>query len=127
MENEVFELEFELKSSAKLIFPFLSTVADLEKWFADEVKILDKKKINFIWEDEDHIATLDIKKQNTRVEINFEPVENNNKIVFELEENDFTNTIFLKVYDSSGIADNYEECQEIWATLIDELKNNIGA
>ena len=37
MEKEKFELEFPLRASPKMLFPFLSTPSGLSEWFCDDV------------------------------------------------------------------------------------------
>ena len=58
MESHSYILEYELKTSSKVLFPYISTAAGLEDWFADKVKILGQNKFNFIWDGENHPAQL---------------------------------------------------------------------
>lgn len=120
----VFELEYEVKASAKVVFPYLSTASDLALWFADDVIIRPNGQFDFIWDGENHLGSVQIKKQNKEVLIELEGDEN--YITFQLDTNEFTQSLFLKITDASDMADSEEECADIWDGLVDGLKDQFG-
>ena len=124
MSVNIFELEYEIKASAKMVFPFLSSASGLATWFADDVNIKPNGMFDFIWDDESHLGSLTVKKANKTVVIDLE--EGENKIIFDLDINEFTQSLFIKVTDGSDMADSIEECEEIWDTLFEELREQFG-
>lgn len=126
MSTNIFELEYEIKASAKMVFPFLSSASGLASWFADDVNIKPNGLFDFIWDGENHLGRVNIKKANKTVVIELEDGDEDNAITFDLEVNEFTQSLFLKVVDGSDMADSDEECADIWDGLIDELKDQFG-
>lgn len=124
MSVNIFELEYEVRASSKMVFPYLSTASGLASWFADDVIIKPKGEFDFLWDGEHHIGHVTIKKQNKEVLIDLEG--EGNYVSIELETNEFTQSLFLKIVDASDMADSDEECAEIWDGLVDELKDQFG-
>jgi uncharacterized protein YndB with AHSA1/START domain len=125
-----FVSDYQINASKKIVFHYLSTASGLEEWFADEVKIDKDKNYIFNFDNEDHFAKLASLRINTHVKFDFFDPKNPNDadhafIEFKLEENDLTQTLFLKVIDYS---DSYEEDElaSIWEGLIGRLKEIIG-
>ena len=81
---------------------------------------------DFIWDGENHLGKVNVKKVNKSVVIELEGGDDDNTIMFDLEVNEFTQSLFLKVVDGSDMADSDEECADIWDGLIDELKDQFG-
>ncbi|MFK7900091.1 MAG: START-like domain-containing protein [Cyclobacteriaceae bacterium] len=125
MSDTVFELEYEIKASIKMIFPYISSASGLANWFCDDVVIKPNGKHDFIWDNESHIGDINIKKMNKSVSIVYDEGDNN-YVNLELTENEFTQSIFIKVEDASDMADTHEDCDDIWVALIDDLKENFG-
>ena len=57
MEDEKvkFELEFPVKASPSMLYPFLSTPSGLAEWFADDINSRGDK-LTFIWDGEERSA-----------------------------------------------------------------------
>ena len=66
MEKEKFELEFPLRASPKMLFPFLSTPSGLSEWFCDDVNSR-TELFTFFWDGSEEQAVLLKKKQDTLV------------------------------------------------------------
>src|SRR5436190_22394166 len=62
-KKEKFSLEFEIKSSPKVLFSYLSTASGLEGWFADKVTINNGDFI-FHWGESEQRARIVTKKDN---------------------------------------------------------------
>ena len=108
----------------------MSTASGLEEWFADEVKITEDKNYIFNFDNEDHYARLASQRSNSHVKFEFYDTKNPQEpdhayIEFKLEENELTQTLFLKVIDYSDGYDD-EELVAIWEGLIGRLKDIIG-
>ncbi|WP_425639082.1 START-like domain-containing protein [Algoriphagus yeomjeoni] len=130
MVKNKFVADYQINASKKIVFHYLSTASGLEEWFADEVKINEDKNYIFNFDGEDHYARLASQRSNSHVKFEFYDPKNPDEsdhafIEFKLEENDLTQTLFLKVIDYS---DSYEddELVAIWEGLISRLKDIIG-
>ena len=130
MVKNKFVADYQINASKKIVFHYLSTASGLEEWFADEVKINEDKNYIFNFDREDHYARLASQRSNSHVKFEFYDPKNPDEadhafIEFKLEENDLTQTLFLKVIDYS---DSYEddELVPIWDGLIARLKDIIG-
>ncbi|WP_194775584.1 START-like domain-containing protein [Pararhodonellum marinum] len=130
MVKNKFVAEYQVNTSRKIIFPYLSTASGLSEWFADDVNINEDKVYNFSYDNEDHYAKITALRTNSHVKFEFFdpnlPDENDHSYIeFKLEENELTQTIFLKVIDYSDTYDD-EELESIWEGLILKLKEIIG-
>ena len=126
-----FVADYQINTSRRTIYPYLSTASGLSQWFADDVTINEDKVYNFIYDGEDHFAKAVIMRNNHNVKFEFfepdSPDEDKEKayIEFRLDENELTQTFFLRVIDYSDVYDE-EEQMSIWEGLIGTLKEIIG-
>ena len=132
MVKNKFVADFQINTSRKIIFPYLSTASGLSQWFADDVTINEDKVYNFNYDGEDHYAKAVIMRSNHNVKFEFFDPHNSDGeetdhsyIEFKLDENELTQTFFLKVIDYSDTYDE-EEQESIWDSLITSLKEIIG-
>ncbi len=109
-----------------MLYPYLNTASGLSQWFADDVTINEDKIFNFIWEDEDHPARQTNHRTNNYVKFEFIDDEDDPSYVeFRLEENELTQSVFIKVIDYSGF-DDQEEQADVWDNLLYTLKEIVG-
>ncbi|MCE7056221.1 ATPase [Algoriphagus sp. AGSA1] len=130
MVKNKFVADYQINASKKIVFHYLSTASGLEEWFADEVKINEDKNYVFNFDSEDHFARLASQRSNSHVKFEFydpkNPDETDNAFIeFKLEENELTQTLFLKVIDYSDGYDD-DELVAIWEGLVGRLKDIIG-
>ncbi len=130
MVKNKFVSDYQINASKKIVFHYISSASGLEEWFADEVKIDEDKNYIFNFDNEDHYAKLASLRINTHVKFEFfdpkNPIEADHSFIeFKLEENDLTQTLFLKVIDYSDTYDE-DELVSIWEGLIGRLKEIIG-
>ncbi|AEL26856.1 START-like domain-containing protein [Cyclobacterium marinum] len=133
MEKIKFVSDYQINSSKKIIYPYLSTASGLSQWFADDVVINEDKVYNFIYDGEDHYARAVIMRTNHHVKFEFfDPGEGeegvdaeHSFIEFKLDENELTQTIYLRVIEYGDAFDEQEQ-QSIWEGLIGSLKEIIG-
>lgn len=130
MVKNKFVADYQINASKKIIFNYLSTASGLEDWFADEVRIDEDKNFIFFFDDEEHHAKVTAMRINLHVKFEFFDPNNPNEsdhafLEFKLEENEITQTMFLKVIDYSD-AYNEEENIAIWDGLVGKLKEIIG-
>ena len=130
MIKNKFVSDYQINASKKIVFHYLSSASGLEEWFADEVKIDQDKNYIFDFDNEEHYAKLASLRLNSHVKFEFFDPKNpdatdNSYIEFKLEENELTQTLFLKVIDYSDVSDE-DESVSIWEGLIGRLKEIIG-
>lgn len=132
MVKNKFVSDYQINTSKKVIYPYLSTASGLSQWFADDVTINEDKVFNFVYDGENHYARPTIMRLNHHVKFEFfdpeieEGVEEDHSFIeFKLEENELTQTFYLRVIDYGDTYDDQEQ-QEIWEGLITILKEIIG-
>ncbi|UCS92666.1 ATPase [Echinicola marina] len=130
MVKNKFVADYQVNTSKKIIFPYLSTASGLSEWFADDVTIDADKNFNFVYDGLDHYARIAAIRSNHGVKFEFfDPAmpdeEDHSYVEFRLDENELTQTLFLKVIDYSDSYDDSEQ-EEIWEGLVSTLKEIIG-
>ena len=130
MVKNKFVADYQINASRKIVFQYLSTASGLEEWFAEGVRINEDKVFIFDFDNEEHYARVASLRINSHVKFEFfdpkDPYESDHAYIeFKLEENELTQSLFLKVIDYS---DSYEEDElvAIWDGLISKLKEIIG-
>jgi len=125
-EKLKFTLEYEIRSSSKILYSFISEPNGLSQWFADDVRVQDHV-YNFIWDDgEEQKAKLLSFKENKFVKFHW--IDDEPYTYFELEilKDELTNDVALIITDFA-IRENLKDRQQIWDTQIDGLLSVIGA
>ncbi len=132
MQKIKFVSDYQINTSKKIIYPYLSTASGLAQWFADDVVINEDKVYNFIYDGENHYARPVIMRTNHHVKFEFfdpseEEEENHDRpfIEFKLDENELTQTFYLRVIEYGDAYDEQEQ-GSIWEGLINSLKEIIG-
>ncbi|MCA6073234.1 START-like domain-containing protein [Fulvivirga sedimenti] len=130
MSKHLFTADFEINASKKMLYPYLSSASGLAQWMADDVTINEDKVYNFIWDEEDHFATMVSHRTNHYVRYEFLPEDEEDEddpsyFELRLELNELTQSVFIKVIDYSDMDDN-EELYDLWEGLIDNLKETVG-
>ncbi len=126
-----FDIEFEIKASPRVLYPYISTASGLSGWFAEKVNINNiTKEFHFVWDNEDHYAKMTAHKVNHHVKFEFIPEtkedeEDPSYIEIHIETNDLTQTTYLRITDYSDI-DDEEEVQELWVNQVNTLKETVG-
>ncbi|WP_017259932.1 START-like domain-containing protein [Pedobacter arcticus] len=125
-EKVKFRLEYEIRSSAKILYSFISESNGLSEWFADKVKI-NEQIFTFIWDDgEEQKAKLLSLKENKSVKFHW--IDDEPYTYFELEiiKDELTNDVALVVTDFAS-QENLKDRQAIWNVQIESLLSVIGA
>lgn len=130
MEKYKFVTEFELRSSPKVLFPYISTPSGLEQWFAEKVTVLPDHRFDFQWDGDSHIARQTGLRINKAVRFDFEDTSednlDNNHLELKLEVSELTQTTFLRVIDYSSNPDQ-DELASLWEGFIDNLRDIVGS
>lgn len=120
--------EFEFRASKKMLFPYISSASGLAQWFADDVNINEDKDYIFIWDGEKNKAKMASHRANSLVKFVFEDKDNEveaNFVELKLEENEMTQSTYLKITDFSDM-DDVEELEDLWESMIGTLKEIVG-
>lgn len=130
MEKNKFIAEFELRSSPKVLFPYISTPSGMEQWYAEKVTVLPDHRFDFQWDGESHVAKQTSMRVNKAVKFEFEDTSeddlDNDYVELKLDVSELTQTTFLRIVDYSGNKDNVE-LESLWNGFIDSLREIVGS
>jgi uncharacterized protein YndB with AHSA1/START domain len=124
-DKKKFNIEYEIKSSPRILYTFLSEPNGLTQWFADDVAVRDQI-YTFTWDGEKQNAKLIAMKENKLVR--FKWVDDDPACYFEMEilQDELTNDVALGVTDFAT-EDTIAERKLIWDNQIDYLISVLGA
>ena len=124
-EKKKFVIEYEIKSSPRILYGFLSEANGLTQWFADNVTVRDQV-YTFTWDDEQQKAKLMMIKENKLVR--FKWIDDEPQCYFEMEilQDELTNDVALSITDFAT-EDAISERKLIWNNQIDYLISVLGA
>ncbi|RRN76768.1 hypothetical protein EIM50_23005 [Pseudoxanthomonas sp. SGD-10] len=120
-----FTLEYEIKSSPRILYSFISEPNGLSQWFADNVHVKDHV-YTFTWDDgEQQKARLLSAKENRAVKFGW---LDEDPLYFEMEiiRDELTNDVGLVITDFA-LQENMKDRQLIWDNQIDNLLSVLGA
>lgn len=126
-KKQKFTLEFELKSSPKILFNYLSNASALEEWFADKVIIRDGDYV-FSWDGSEQRAHIVSRKENQSIRYKWvtDGPADETYFQFEIVQDELTGDIALVVTDFAE-ADERDEVVRLWDSQVHELKHHIGS
>ena len=119
--------EYEMRASKKMLYPFISSASGLSQWFADDVNINNEDKtFTIIWDGDENKAKMVSSRINHHVKFEFQDdgSDDPNTVEFVLDVNELTNTVFIRVTDYSDM--DIDEAQDLWDSLIHDLKEIVG-
>ena len=124
-EKKKFNLEYEIKSSPRILYTFLNEPNGLTQWFADDVSIRDSI-YTFTWDGEQQTAKLISIKENKLVR--FRWIDDDPQYFFEMEivQDELTNDVALAITDFAT-DDTLTERKSIWDNQIKYLVSVLGA
>lgn len=123
--KEKVKMEFEVRSSPKILFGYLSTADGLSEWFADDVTI--KEGVyTFHWDGDESRAKMTHKKDNNMVRFKWLDVKDDSYIEFEIQTDDLTSDVALMVTDFAS-PDEKEETERLWDAQVHSLRHLIGS
>ncbi|MFM7218477.1 MAG: START-like domain-containing protein [Bacteroidota bacterium] len=115
-------LEFEIKSSPKILFNYLSNASALEEWFADKVIIREGDYV-FSWDGSEQRASIVTRKENQS--IRYKWVGSEDYFQFDIVQDEITGDIALVVTDFT-LPEDKDASVRLWESQIQELKHHIG-
>lgn len=123
-EKTKLELEYEIKSSPKILYSYINEPKALAQWFADEVTVRENT-YTFTWHDEEKSAKLIGTRDNKSVKfkwINDEPYY----LELEILQDELTNDVALLITDFTH-EENLPDRKLVWDNSIDYLLSVLGA
>lgn len=124
-EKKKFNIEYEIKSSPRILYSFLSEPNGLAQWFADDVNVREQV-YTFTWDGEQQKAKLLGTKENKSVK--FKWLEDEPQCFFEMEilQDELTNDVALGITDFAA-EDTIADRKLIWDNQIEYLISVLGA
>lgn len=128
--KNLFNADYEIHASIKMLYPYIQTASGLSEWFADNVTISPEKVFTFVWDNEQHKALMAAHRTNHFARFEYLPelkADEKDPSYFELrlEVNELTQTTFLRVSDYSDF-DDMDELQDLWDSLVEKLRKVVG-
>jgi uncharacterized protein YndB with AHSA1/START domain len=124
-EKKKFNLEYEIRSSPRILFTFISEPNGLSQWFADDVNFRDQV-YTFTWDDEVLKAKLLSIKENKLVKFRWLDDEPHCYFEMEIVQDELTNDVALSITDFAT-DETRNEKSKIWDNQISYLLSVIGA
>src|ERR1043165_3028933 len=117
-KKQKYQLEFEIKSSPKILFNYLSTASGLEEWFADKVNMRDGDFI-FQWEGSEARAKQISRKDNQLVKYKWVTDDKKDETFFQFEimQDEITSDVALIITDFA-VEDEKEENIMLWNSQV---------
>ncbi len=126
MVKEKYQIEFNIKSSLKVLFNRLSTAGGLNEWFADDVRVLGKK-YTFVWDGSEQEAEMINRKDLKYVRFHWlEDEDEKTYFEFKLNVDELTGDLALIVTDFAE-PDEVQDSKELWDSQISELRHILGS
>ncbi len=124
-EKKKFSIEYEIKSSPRILYSFLSEPNGLAQWFADDVNVREQV-YTFTWDGEEQKAKLLAAKENKSVK--FKWLDDEPQCFFEMEilQDELTNDVALGITDFAT-EENISDRKLIWDNQIEYLISVLGA
>lgn len=126
-KKQKYQLEFEIKSSPKILFTYLSTASGLEEWFADKVNMRDGDFL-FEWEGSEARAKLLSRKDNQLVKYKWitDDKKDDTFFQFEIIQDEITSDVALVITDFAEV-ETKEENIMLWNSQVHSLMHHIGS
>ena len=124
-DKKKFKIEYEVKSSPRILYSFISEPNGLAQWFADDVTIKDQV-YTFSWDGEQQDAKLLGVKENKFVRFRWTDDDPQSYFEMEIIQDELTNDVALGITDFAT-EDNINEKTLIWDNQIAYLISVLGA
>ena len=124
--KNIFQIEFPIRSSLRILFNQISTPSGLSEWFADNVN-LNGKKYTFFWDGDEQEAELLSKKNNQSIKFRWTDEPKNTFFELKIVIDDITQDISLIITDFAEDEEDEEEAKLLWNKQIEKLRQSIGS
>ena len=124
--KNIFQIEFPIRSSLKILFNQISTPSGLSEWFADNVN-LNGKNYTFFWDGDEQEAELLTKKNNQSIKFRWTDEPKDTFFELKIIVDDITQDISLIITDFAEDNEDEEEAKLLWNKQIEKLRQSIGS
>ena len=124
--KNIFQIEFPIRSSLRILFNQISTPSGLSEWFADNVN-LNGKNYTFFWDGDEQDAELLSKKNNQSIKFRWTDEPKNTFFELKIVIDDITQDISLIITDFAEDEEDEEEAKLLWNKQIEKLRQSIGS
>ncbi len=120
-----YTIEYQVKCSPSILYPFLSTPSGLGEWFADKVKQKENSYM-FEWEGSKEWAEMIAAEENEYVVFKWDWMKNDEYFEFRIEKSPVTNETILTITDFAEKKEISDQ-ELLWDAQIHDLKHRIGS
>lgn len=121
------ELEYPMRSSANILYQYISNPSGLQSWFADHVGVQGGDKYKFKWDDGTEANAILLKAVNSKY-VRFKMVDapdSEEYLEFRIAQDAITGDIDLIITEFVNAGDE-DNTAAIWDAAVDNLKYTIG-
>ncbi|NUM50927.1 MAG: SRPBCC domain-containing protein [Flavobacteriales bacterium] len=125
--KKIYELEYQVNASPKLLYNYLSTISGLSEWFADDINSRGDE-MEFIWDD-DTRATAHIiaKKQGAFIRFKWEgDIDSDAFFEMKIQIDELTKDVSLIITDFAE-ENEMEDAVQLWNAQISKLLQVLGS
>ena len=126
VSKNIFQIEFPIRSSLRILFNQISTPSGLSEWFADNVN-LNGKIYTFFWDGDEQEAELLSKKNNQSIKFRWTDEPKDTFFELKIVIDDITQDISLIITDFAEDEEDEEEAKLLWNKQIEKLRQSIGS
>jgi len=123
----LYELEYPINSSIKILYERLSTLSGLSEWFADDVNVNREGIYTFTWEGSSQEAILVSKKKGEHVRFRWLDSDEEEYFEFRIQVDELTSDVSLIITDFADDDADKEDASNLWDAQIENLKYLIGS
>lgn len=121
-----FELEYVIRTSAPILYEFLTSPSELAEWFADNVN-LHEGVFTFTWDGTEQKARLLGFKADTYVRMQWLDKPEGTYFEFRIERDELTGDVSLIVIDFADEGSDMETSKRLWDAQVNQLSHVIGS
>lgn len=121
-----FELEYVVRTSASILYEFLTTPSGLSEWFADDVNIRDGI-FTFYWDGSEQKAKLIGFKEEKFLRLKWLDKPDGYYFEFRIERDELTGDISLMIVDFADESSDLQTSKLLWDSQINKLLHVLGS
>lgn len=125
VKKQKYQVEFQMHSSPKILYNYLSSPSGLAEWFADDVTVKDGV-YTFKWTGSESKAKMVHKRDGQMVKFKWIDDPDDSFFEFEILTDELTSDVALLITDFA-LPDEKEEVARLWDTQIHSLRQIIGS
>ena len=121
-----FELEYVIRTSAGILYEFITTPSGLSEWFADDVNIRDGV-FTFFWDGSEQKAKLLGFKEEKFIRLSWIDKPEGMYFEFRIEKDELTGDVSLIIIDFADEAADMQTSKLLWDSQVNKLLGVLGS